>query len=116
MSGIRVAAEEVNIGNKQLQKGDHVMAVLGAANRDPERFEDPDRLDITRTIGTRNVIFGRGIHICLGAHLARMEIQIVLGTLLRRLRSIQLQSEQLHWRSNVVFRGLTGLPVSFEAS
>lgn len=116
MSSIRVAAEEVNIGNRQLHKGDHVMAVLGAANRDPERFEDPDRLDIMRTIGTRDVIFGQGIHICLGAHLARMEIQIVLGTLLRRLRSIQLQSKQLHWRSNVVFRGLTSLPVSFEAS
>lgn len=114
MTAIRVTAEEVKVGNRQLRKGDYVMAVLGAANRDPERFEHPDRLDITRNIGTRDVIFGQGIHICLGAHLARMEIQIVLGTLLRRLKSIWLQSEQLHWRNNVIFRGLTRLPVSFK--
>jgi len=116
MAVIRVAAEDVEVGGRQLRKGDSVTAVLGAANRDPDRFEDPDRLDITRNIGTRDVIFGRGIHICLGAHLARLEFQIVLGTLLRRMRSIQLQSEQLHWRNNVVFRGLTSLPVSFESS
>ena len=62
------------------------------------------------------MIFGQGIHICLGAQLARQELCIVLGTLLRRMRSIQLQSEQLHWRNNVVFRGLTSLPVTFIAS
>jgi len=116
MAVIRVAAEDVEVGGKQLRKGDIITAVLGAANRDPARFEDPDRLDITRNIGTQDVIFGQGIHICLGIHLARMEIQIALGTLLRRLGSIQLQSEQLHWRNNVVFRGLTTLPVSFEAT
>jgi cytochrome P450 len=113
MAAIRVAAEDVKVGGKQLRKGDHVMAVLGAANRDPDRFEDPDRLDITRNFGTQDVIFGQGIHICLGIHLARLEVRIVLGTLLRRLKSIQLQSEQLHWRNNVLFRGLTSLPVSF---
>ena len=92
------------------------MAVLGAANRDPDRFEYPDRLDITRDIGTQGVIFGQGIHVCLGIHLARQEIQIVLGTLLRRLKSVRLQSNQLHWRNNVLFRGLTSLPVTFRAS
>jgi len=116
MSVIRIAAEDVEIGGRQLRKGDSVTAVLGAANRDPDRFADPDRLDITRSIGARDVVFSQGIHRCLGVHLARLELQIVLGTLLRRIKSLQLKSDQLQWRQNIVFRGLTSLPVSFEAS
>lgn len=114
MAVVRVASDDMEIGGRRLRRGDNVTAILGAANRDPEKFADPDRLDITRRIGNRDVIFGQGIHICLGIHLARLELQIALGTLLRRVQSLHRQSDQLHWRNNVVFRGLTALPVSFE--
>ncbi len=113
---VRFPTEDVEIGGKQIRRGNGVTAILGSANHDPKRFENPERLDITRTIKSRDVIFGRGIHRCLGAHLARLELQIVLGTLLRRVKTIQLESDLLHWRKNIVFRGLTSLPVSFEAS
>ena len=116
MSVIRVAREDIEIGGKRLRKGDNVTSVLGAANRDPDRFTDPDRFDITRKVSSRDVFFGQGIHRCLGAHLARLEIQIVLGALLRRTHSIQLASKDLQWRNNVVFRGLTRLPVTFKAA
>jgi cytochrome P450 len=113
---VRFPTEDVEIGGKQIRRGNGVTAILGSANHDQERFDNPEKLDITRTIKSRDVIFGQGIHRCLGAHLARMELQIVLGTLLRRVKSLQLESDQLQWRQNVVFRGLTSLPVSFKAS
>ncbi|MGB5306728.1 MAG: cytochrome P450 [Gammaproteobacteria bacterium] len=116
MAVVRVAAEDTEVGGRLLRRGDNVTAVLGAANRDPEKFPDPDCLDITRIIGARNVIFGQGIHICLGAHLARLELQIALGSLLHRVKAMHLKSDQLQWRNNVSFRGLTTLPVTFEPS
>ena len=112
---VRFPTEDVEIGGKQIHRGDGVTAILGSANRDPIRFEHPERLDISRTIKSRDVIFGHGIHRCLGAHLARMELQIVLETLLRRVKSLQLKSDQLQWKQNIVFRGLASLPVSFDA-
>jgi cytochrome P450 len=116
MSIIRVAAEDVELGGKLIRRGDSITAVLGAANRDPEQFVNPDQLEITRNFAGRNVIFGQGIHNCPGAFLARLELQIVLATLLRRTRSIALTSDRLHWRDNIAFRGLTQLPVSFRAA
>jgi len=113
---IRFPTEDVEIGGKQIRRGDGVTAVLGSANHDQQHFDNAEELDISRIIKSRDVVFGQGIHRCLGAHLARLELQIVLETLLRRVKSMQLKSDQLHWRQNVVFRGLTSLPVSFEAS
>jgi cytochrome P450 len=81
---------------------------------DPERFPEPDALDITRA-DNKHLAFGKGIHHCLGAPLARMEGQIALGTLLRRMPDLRLKgsSESLAWRPGLVLRGLKGLPVVF---
>ena len=85
---------------------------MGAANRDPERFPDPDRLDITRK-DNRHLAFGAAAHFCFGAPLARIEGQIALGTLLRRLPDLRLLEGPLTWIPNLGFRGLTRLPVAF---
>lgn len=113
---IRFPTEDVKIGGKTIHRGDGVTAMLGSANHDPIRFDTPEKLDICRTIKSRDVIFGQGMHRCLGAHLARMELKIVLETLLRRTKSLELKSDQPRWRQNIVFRGLTCLPVTFEVS
>ena len=87
--------------------------LLGAANRDPEAFPDPDRLDLTRR-GSAHRAFGLGIHFCVGATLGRSEGQLAIATLLRRLPRLRLEEGPLSWRESVGFRALTGLPVSFE--
>jgi cytochrome P450 len=86
---------------------------MGAANRDPERFPDPDRLDFERT-DNRHVAFAWGPHFCFGAPLARIEGQVAFETALRRLGHIKLDSRPLAWRTNLGLRGLTELHVSFE--
>jgi cytochrome P450 len=113
---IRFPTDDIEIGGQQICQGDGVTAMLGSANHDPERFDNPERLDITRDFKGRDVIFGQGIHRCLGAHLAQLELEIALETLLRRVKSIRLKSDRPQWRQNVVFRGLTSLPVSYQAS
>jgi cytochrome P450 len=85
---------------------------MGAANRDPERFPDPDRLDITRQ-DNRHLAFGWAAHFCFGAPLARIEGQIALECMLRQLPNLALEAGQLTWRNNLGLRGLTALPVSF---
>jgi pimeloyl-[acyl-carrier protein] synthase len=89
-----------------------VIAVMGAANRDPQRFPDPDRLDITRK-DNRHVAFGAGAHFCFGAPLARMEAQIAFSSLLQRLPDLKLESDTQTWRNNLGLRGLTALWVSW---
>ena len=113
---VRFPGEDMEIGGKQIHRGDGVTAMLGSANHDPERFENPENLDITRDFKGRDVIFGQGIHRCLGAHLAQLELEIALETLLRRVNSLKLKSDRFLWRQNVVFRGLTSLPVSCQPS
>jgi cytochrome P450 len=108
----RVAAEELQIGDKRVGVGEGVILCLGAANRDPEQFADPDRLDLGRR-ENRPVAFGHGIHFCLGAPLARVEGQIAFATLLRRLPDLRLQTDALEWEPSLSFRGLTRLPVAF---
>jgi cytochrome P450 len=110
----RLAPEDVELGGKRISKRQAVIAVMGAANRDPERFPDPDRLDIERK-DNRHVAFGWAAHFCFGAHLARLEGQIALATILRRLPNLALDtSVPLVWRHNLGLRGLIALPVLFE--
>jgi cytochrome P450 len=108
----RVAAEDVAIGGKTIRRGQIVNLLLGAANRDPERFQDPDRFDITRS-EIHQTGFGAGIHYCIGAPLARLEGQIAFSTFLRRFPDMHLETEQLEWQDHPSFRGLVSLPVAF---
>ncbi len=108
----RLAPEDLEMGGKKISKRQAVLAVMGAANRDPERFPDPDRLDLTRK-DNRHVAFGWGPHFCFGAPLARIEGQIAFAAVLRRFPDMQLDCERLVWRENLGLRGLTALPVSF---
>jgi hypothetical protein len=108
----RLAPADLELGGKAIKKRDAVIAVMGAANRDPERFPDPDRLDIGRQ-DNRHMAFAWASHFCFGAPLARIEGQIVLTTLLQRMPEMQLTSAPINWRANLGLRGLTALPVEF---
>jgi cytochrome P450 len=108
----RLAPGDTVLGRKQIRKRQAVIAVMGAANRDPERFPDPDWLDITRQ-DNRHLAFGWAAHFCFGAPLARIEGQIALECMLQRLPNLALESGPLTWRGNLGLRGLTALPVSF---
>ncbi|MGH7828962.1 MAG: cytochrome P450 [Candidatus Binatia bacterium] len=111
----RIAPEEMELGGKPIRKGQAVIAVMGAANRDPERFPYPDRLDITRK-DNRHLAFGWAAHFCFGAPLARIEGQIAFETMLRRLPNFALEPGLLVWRENLGLRGLTALPITFRDS
>src|ERR1051326_715097 len=108
----RITPEDTEIGGKRIRRRDAVIAVMGAANRDPERFPDPDRLDITRR-DNRHVAFGFGAHFCFGAPLARIEAQIAFRTILERLPSLKLEPSPIVWRENLGLRGLKALEVSW---
>jgi cytochrome P450 len=108
----RIASEDVVLGGQPIRKRDAVMAVMAAANRDPTRFPEPDRLDLGRR-DNRHVAFGWAAHFCFGAPLARLEGQIAFTTLLRRLRALALAPAPLEWRENLGLRGLKALPVTF---
>jgi cytochrome P450 len=111
----RLASRDVALGGRMIQKGQAVMAVMAAANRDPERFPDPDRFDIARN-DNRHLAFGYAAHFCFGAALARVEGQEAFEAIFRRLHSLELQPGTLVWRNNLGLRGLTALPVKFQAS
>ena len=114
----RFATEDMEIGGHRISEGDLIRLYIGAANRDPARFPEPDRLDITRQ-DNRHVSLALGPHFCLGAALARLEGQIAIGTILRRLSGIRLESPfssesrlaDFKWRNNPIFHGLESLPV-----
>ena len=110
----RLATEDLEIRHRRIKKGQLILQMLGAANRDPVEFtnHDPDRLEITRH-PNRHVAFGYGMHYCLGAPLARLEGQIAIDTLIRRLPDLSLQDENLEWHKNMAFRSLRSLPVVF---
>lgn len=108
----RLAFDDVQMGGKTIQKGQAVIVVMGAANRDPERFADPDRVDICRQ-DNRHLAFSWGAHFCFGAPLARLEGQIAFETLLRRMPNLSLVPGPVNWRENLAFRGLTTLQVTF---
>ncbi len=111
----RVALEDIDdLGGKRIPKGENVLCLLGSANRDPSVYPDrPDRLDITRP-NVRPLSFGGGIHFCLGAQLARIEAEIAIATLLRRLPDLKLDNaDNPDWRPTFVLRGLKVLPASW---
>jgi pimeloyl-[acyl-carrier protein] synthase len=109
----RVTQEDFTLGGKLIRKGQTVVAVLAAGNRDPERFANPDVLDLKR--GDKgHLAFGWAAHFCFGAPLARLEGQIAFGTLLRRVKNMELASEDFVWRENLGLRGLSGLPIRFD--
>jgi hypothetical protein len=111
----RLAPTDRQLGGKQIRKRQAVIAVMAAANRDPERFPEPDRFDVARA-DNRHLAFGYAAHFCFGAPLARMEGQVAFATLLRRFEEIQLVPQDLVWRTNLGLRGLTSLKVSFRVS
>jgi pimeloyl-[acyl-carrier protein] synthase len=108
----RIPSEDVVIGGQTIGKGEMVMPFIGAADRDPAQFPEPDRLDITRT-DNRHIAFGWGIHFCLGAPLARVEGQIAINTLVQRLPKLELATAAPEFRQSLTLRGLKSLPVSF---
>lgn len=108
----RVALGEIEIGGKRIQQNQQVLIVLGAANHDPAQFAAPDRLDITRQ-DNPHITFGHGIHHCLGAPLARLEAQLAITTLLRRMPRLRLATDRVEWREMITLRGLRHLPVVF---
>jgi cytochrome P450 len=110
----RIAPDDMKLGGKTIRKGSRVVAVLAAANRDPNRFPDPDRLNLLRP-DNRHLAFGWAAHFCFGAPLARMEGQIAFNALLRRLPRPVLLERELEWRTNAGLRGLTRLNISFDA-
>jgi cytochrome P450 len=109
----RIAPADMQLGGKTIRKGARVVAGLAAANRDPNRFPDPDRLDLLRP-DNRHLAFGWATHFCFGAPLARMEGQIAFNALLRRLSRPALLETALDWRDNAGLRGLTRLNISFD--
>ncbi|WP_328944320.1 cytochrome P450 [Streptomyces sp. NBC_00250] len=117
MATWRYATEPLTIGGQDIPAGDPVLVVLAAADRDPERFDGPDTLDLARR-DNQHLGYGHGIHYCLGAPLARLEGQTALATLLTRLPDLRLAADpaELRWRGGLIMRGLRTLPVEFSPS
>ena len=109
----RLAPEDCELGGRQIHKRQAVIAVMAAANRDPERFPEPDRFDVTRE-DNRHLAFGYAAHFCFGAPLARLEGQVVFESLLRRFPKFHLEPQELIWRTNLGLRGLTSLKIALE--
>jgi cytochrome P450 len=112
--GRRIAKQDVNVGDTVIPAGEQATVSLASANRDPERFANPDVFDITRAEANRHVAFGKGIHVCLGAPLARVEGQIAFATLFRRFPELRLAvpPDEVHWGGSFL-RGFGRLPVLF---
>ncbi len=110
----RFATEDVELGGQTIHRGDMLITGLASANRDESEFTNPDDLDIARQLN-RHIAFGQGMHICLGAPLARLEGEIAFTTLLKRLPNLRLNCtrETVEWRGGFSLRGLVSLPVAF---
>ncbi len=108
----RIALQDLTLRDRQIRKGDRLVLVTGAANRDPERFPEPDRLDIARK-DNHHVAFGAGPHFCLGAPLARLEARLAFTALLKRFPGLRLEGGALQYHPNNNLRGLQALPVVF---
>jgi amino acid adenylation domain-containing protein len=109
----RLAPADRQLGGEAIRKRQAVIAVMAAANRDPERFPEPDRFDISRQ-DNRHLAFGYAAHFCFGAPLARMEGQIAFEALLRAFDELRMEPQELVWRTNLGLRGLRSLRVRFD--
>jgi cytochrome P450 len=111
---VRIATEDVELGGMRVRAGEGVLFDLHAANRDPRRFDEPDELRLDRPAGS-HMAFGHGAHHCIGAQLARMELQVALGTLIRRFPDLELavDARELPWKLGRLVRGLEELPVTW---
>ena len=109
---MRIAIDNIEIGNRTIQTGEKIILCLGSANRDPAQFPNPDQLNLNRC-ENNHLAFGDGIHYCLGAALARTQAQIAINTLVQQFPDLKLASDKLEWRKNMVLRGLKTLPVTF---
>ena len=112
---VRWATADAELGGRTIKRGEPVIAILGAANRDPARFPEPGTFDLDRQ-DNKHVAFGRGSHYCLGAPLARLETEIALATLLRRLPGLRLVGDPnaVEWRPVPLFRSLVALEVAWD--
>ena len=110
--GFKLVAKDVEIQGATINKGQVVLQMLGAANRDPAHFPDPDRFDIRRN-GARNIAFGHGIHFCLGAPLARIEGEIAIRTVIERLPNLRLDTNTVEWAKGTYFRVPIAMPLAF---
>jgi cytochrome P450 len=110
----RIALEDIDVGGATFRKGQLAILLLAAANRDEAQFQDPETFDIGRE-DNRHLAFGMGIHFCVGAPLARVEGQIALDAIARRLQNPTLMIEKPAYKENLVLRGLEALPVRFSA-
>jgi cytochrome P450 len=108
----RIPSSDAVVDGHRIEAGEMVMPFIGAADRDPAQFPDPDRLDLTRA-DNRHIAFGWGIHFCLGAPLARVEGQIAINTLVRRLPKLALATDRPEYRQSLTLRGLKSLPVAY---
>ncbi|MCZ6557423.1 MAG: cytochrome P450 [SAR324 cluster bacterium] len=111
---LKVAAEDIELGGQEIGQGQVVLPFLASANRDPERFDRADELDVARQ-DNRHLAFAFGIHFCLGAPLARMEARIAFATLFQRFSNLTLLDEDPPWLPQIFLRGLEALPVGFHA-
>jgi cytochrome P450 len=112
--GWRVSTEDIEVGGRLVRRGQMLRFMIGAANRDPGRFEQPDRFDIARG-NNRHLTFGSGIHACLGAPLARLEAEIALSRLLERFPGVRLADAHPDWNPDRISRGLRSLPLQLNA-
>jgi len=108
----QVATDDLEIGGRKISSGEVVTVLIGAANRDPAKFPDPDSFDVARADG-EHLAFSHGAHYCLGASLARLQAQIAVGAIVRRMPRLRLATDQLKWKTMGRFRGLESLPVQF---
>jgi pimeloyl-[acyl-carrier protein] synthase len=107
----RVVREDIDIGGKELRKGHLVVVAIGAANRDPDQFPEPDRFEITHQ-DNRHLSFGLGIHRCIGASLSQTEVEIAVSSLFRRFPDLRLGTEGIERRETLVLRGPKRLPIA----
>ena len=106
----RRTLEDVQIGGVTIPKDTHVIVLIGACNRDPAQFPEPDRFDIART-DNEHLAFGGGIHFCLGANLARAEAEIAIGSLTKRFPNMKMSGDSVAYREMFNLRGLKALPI-----
>ncbi len=110
----RIAREDIEIRGTRIEKGQRIFVMLAAANYDSEHFACPEKFSVERPKKDGIMTFGHGIHYCLGAALARLELQVIFSTLLRRLPGLRLASPNIQWRPNFLLRGVVALPLEFD--